>query len=396
MTLRRRAQIGLVVALGIAVLALAALAGVLLGRVGGAGAAGADAAQIAGQLRAAEWTLWLGAATVLALALALGLATLQVGLLGPIEGVARQLALDPALPPLTATEEFARIGEALGHYRRLLDRDRADLAVHLGAAGAMRDAASQAQEHLEQSDRLALVGRVALGVAHEVGGPLAIVQGYLERLRAIEQGVDVASGGGPASEDAGREARLRCIDQAGAAADRIRTILADLSEPGRPRTRDADRPCDLAAVALRVVQQVENHPRAKALQVQLEAATATHPCDASASHVEQVALNLVLNAADATRGVGKVTLRLAQDGDWQVLHVDDDGPGLAAGDRDQVFEPFYTTKDKAGWGLGLAVSRRIAAGYGGTLEAGDSPLGGARFTLRLPVPVSQRRASRRI
>ena len=380
MSLRRRAQWLLLLLLVVALGTLAAFASVLIGRLGRA-ALLADpqaATQLAAQLQAAEIALWLGCAAVLALALALGVAALQLRLVRPIEALQRDIAEDSALEPIAdAGDELGRIAAALAWYRRRLAKDQRDLASQLGAAGALRDAADNAQEQLAQSDRLALVGRLAIGVAHEVGGPLAVAAGQLERLQGLEtRGADL-------------QERLHAIAQTEASLERIHTILADLSQPGLPRTRDADRPCDLAAVALRVQGQAQAHPRCRGVEIALQASQPRHPADASASHVEQIVLNLVLNAADAMKGSGHVDLQVLQDGAWQVLRVDDDGPGVPASDRERIFEPFFTTKEHAGWGLGLAVSRRIAQGYAGELSVGTSDLGGARFELRLPLPRRQ-------
>ena len=107
--------------------------------------------------------------------------------------------------------------------------------------------------------------------------------------------------------------------------------------------------------------------------------------DASASHLEQVLLNLILNASDALQGEGQVRVSIDGGTGGPVLVVDDNGPGVAPADRDRIFEPFYTGKPGSGWGLGLAVSRRMVAQYGGTLRVGDAPGGGARFEVALPM-----------
>lgn len=383
MPLRRRAWIVVLLTLATALVAAAAFAHALLLQIAEAGLQPGTAAiaTLRGQLHGAEVALWLGFAAILALGVGLGLALLRLWLVGPVEQLARDAAADLPTGQI-ALPELERISAALHQLRRAQGRDQADLRAQLDAVGAMRDAAEAVLSRLQEADRLALVGRVALGVAHEVGGPLAIVAAALERLQAMDQ------------EGATPDDRQRCIRHASTATERIHTILSDLSEPGRPRTRDADRPTDLLAVALRVLGLAETHPRCKRLQLGVDATEATHPIDASASHVEQVVLNLVLNAGDATGGEGRVHLAVSRDGDWQILHVDDDGPGIAAADRSRVFEPFFTTKGHAGWGLGLAVSRRIVESYGGMLDVAASPLQGARFTMRLPMPTHQRRGSR--
>ncbi len=326
---------------------------------------------------ATETTLWLGIAAVLAVTFGLGLAAMRLWIIGPVERIARHME-DLPLPP--ESDALARIEAALDWYRRQNARDRVLLAGQLGAVEALRDEAAGARQQLHEADRLALIGRVAMGVSHELGGPLALLTGWLERLRTLE------------AADAPAAQRTRCIDEVERAAQQIERLLTELARPGLQRTRDADRPCDLLAVVLRLQGQAEQHPRLKQLQIQVDANEPTHPADASASHVEQVLLNLLLNAADAMRRQGAVTIRLARDGGWQVIDVDDAGPGVAPALREQIFEPLFSTRETAGgvgqsgWGLGLAVSRRTIAGYGGSLTVADSPQGGARFRLRLPVP----------
>lgn len=346
--------------------------------------------------RATQAALWLGAVAVAALGAALMWSLLQVAVLGRLEQAARTLAADPLAADSAGShrDEITQLLAALDDYRRALGQEQASRASQLEALQSLRGAADAVVAQLRESDRLALVGRVAMGMAHEVGSPLAIVGGYLERLQTLEQ------------QQAPLADRLHCIDQADHALARIHAILSDFAEPGLPRSRIEDRPCDLVAVALRTLGQCEQHPRARRLTLDLQTQQPQHLADASASHIEQVLTNLIVNAADAMRGSGssrggRVDISLVRQGDWQELRVDDDGPGIPAAALEQVFDEFYSTKDRddqasrgSGWGLGLAVSRRIIHGYGGMLTASASPLGGARMTVRLPVAAGQRRAAR--
>lgn len=397
--LRGRVRVALALCLALGLVALAALADMLLVRLGEAAAGqigdptaslGAQLANLRVQVRAAEAVLWLGTASVGALAVALAWLAMHLLVLRRVEAAARTAAAQGDDMPAVQGDELDKLSALLQAYRRQLADERAERSAQLEALGSMRDAADAIAEKLQQADRLALVGRVAMGMAHEIGGPLAIVVGYLERLHALE----VA--GAPADQ------RLRCVDQAQHAADRIHALLSDMAQPGLPQQRDVDRPCDLGAVTLRVAAQAEQHPRAKTLDIALDVSQPQHPADASASHMEQVLLNLVVNAADALKSGGQVRIGVRRDGDWQEATVDDNGPGIAAENRERVFDEFYSTKGggegqatkRSGWGLGLAVSRRIVGRYGGTLVAGDSPLGGARMTLRVPVPANLRKAAR--
>ncbi len=326
---------------------------------------------------ATETTLWLGIAAVLAVTFGLGLAAMRLWLIGPVDRVARHME-DLPLPP--EPDALLRIEAALDWYRRQNARDRLLLAGQLGAVEALRDEAAGARQQLHEADRLALIGRVAMGVSHELGGPLALLAGWLERLRTLE------------ANHAPQDQRTRCIDEVERAAQQIERLLTELARPGLPRTRDADRPCDLLAVVLRLQRQAEQHPRLQQIRLTVEATEPTHPADASASHAEQVLLNLVLNAADAMKRQGDLAIRLHRDGPWQIVDVDDAGPGVPAALRERIFEPLFSTQPtvdrpgQGGWGLGLAISRRTVASYGGSLTVSDSPQGGARFRVQLPVP----------
>ncbi len=397
--LRGRVRIAVAAAVALGLAALTALADVLLAGLGETAAAklGDDTTEVAvhlahlrTQTQAIEVVLWLGALALAALAIALGWSALHLLVLRRIEAAQRTAAENGELAAEGQGDELDALVEALAQYRRQLAGERADRSAQAEALGQLQGAADVVAAQLQQADRLALVGRVAMGLAHEIGGPLAILGGYLERLEALERA------------DAPLDKRMHCIDQARHAADRIHALLSDLAAPGLPQTRELDRPCDLGAVVVRVAAQAEQHPRARTLQVQLDIAEAQHAADASASHMEQVLLNLLVNASDASRGPGKVAMSVRRQGDWQVVYVDDDGPGIEPALRERVFDEFYSTKAadgaqasrRSGWGLGLAVSRRIVERYGGGLRAEDSPLGGARFSLRVPVPGSLRKAAR--
>lgn len=400
MSLRWRLRGWMAMALVLSLILLAAAGDLLIGSLGAQAEAlaqfGADSAVegLRAQFRLARAVLWLAAAAVAFPGVALAWVALQGQVVAPLEQAARGLAADPQAPQRGDLDEIARLKAGLDEYRRALGQEQAGRASQFEALQSLRDAAEAVAQQLQQADRLALVGRVAMGVAHEIGSPLAIVSGYLERLAALE------GQGAPLAE------RQRCIDHASHACQRIHAILSDFAEPGLPRARPSDRPCDLAAVALRVIGQCDQHPRARQLRLELRTSSGQHPADASASHVEQVLMNLVVNAADALRkrgrdAAGRVDIALERQGDWQIVHVDDDGPGIEPEAFERIFDEFYSTKALAteasrgsGWGLGLAVSRRIATSYGGSLSAGASPLGGARMTLRLPVAAAQRQAAR--
>jgi signal transduction histidine kinase len=229
---------------------------------------------------------------------------------------------------------------------------------------AMTAALKHHQEKLVESEKLAGIGRLAAGVAHEINNPLGVILGYAKLLR---KRADPA-----AAED------LAVIEEETLRAKEIVDGLLDLS---RPLPASAER-VDLRALSDDVVSRLRDAHLLDDVAVSVDgaASVAGHP-----EKLRQVLVNLVRNAAEAAGPGGRVTVGVGErDGAVEVA-VRDSGPGIPPELRPRLFEPFFTTKAR-GTGLGLAVSRAIARAHGGELEA-DAPDGrGARFALRLPAP----------
>ena len=221
---------------------------------------------------------------------------------------------------------------------------------------------------LLHSDRLASLGRMAAGIAHEINNPLEGMRNYLQL--AVE---DLRQG---EAESAGRH-----LDNVREGHDRVAAIVRSTL-----RHADADRapkePLDLTEVAQRTVDFARDNPKASGVEIRGPGAGRSVPVRGSSTTLGQLILNLVLNACEAQEGSGRVDVTVeAVDGEG-VVRVDDDGPGLPA-DRDRVFEPFYSTKGSTG--LGLFLCHAIAEDHGGRLTARNRDGGGARLELRLPL-----------
>jgi two-component system NtrC family sensor kinase len=228
---------------------------------------------------------------------------------------------------------------------------------------AMTGSLREHQGQLVQSEKLAGIGRLAAGVAHEINNPLAVILGYARLLqRKAEGGV---------ADD------LRVIEEETVRAKQIVDGLLDLSRP----LASAPERVDLRALSEEVVSRLREARALEGVAVAVEgsASVVGHP-----QKLRQVVLNLVKNAAEASGPGGRVEVRVAAEiGGGASVTVDDTGPGLSAEAHARLFEPFFTTKE-AGTGLGLAVSAGIVRAHGGELDAGGSASGGARFTVRLP------------
>lgn len=228
---------------------------------------------------------------------------------------------------------------------------------------------SRLEREVEQRRRLAALGDVAAAFAHEVRNPLNAVSMALQRLRAEFTAE-------PADEYA------RFVDLVQEEVRRLNTIVEQFLALARPL------PLVPARVAMGdllrgVAALVDEQARAAGVQVRLVVAPGPSEILADRDRIEQVVLNLVLNAIQAMPGGGALTLAAEPRRDGFMLTVDDTGPGIPADIRPRVFDPYFTTKP-GGLGLGLAIARRIVEAHGGTIDAGAAPGGGARFQIRLP------------
>jgi two-component system sensor histidine kinase PilS (NtrC family) len=225
------------------------------------------------------------------------------------------------------------------------------------------------EEAVQRSKRLADLGTLAAGLAHEVRNPLAAISGCVELLRGVQ--------GLPAQDQRVLEIVLRETGRL----DGLLTRFLEFTRPPRPQRV----PTDLAALLGETLDVFAGDPVAAGLQVDRALSTARVACDPD--QVRQVAWNLLANAAQAIqesggRGRIRVSCELTADGGGSVM-VEDDGPGIAPGELTRIFTPFFSTKPK-GTGLGLAVVQRIVDGHGGSVSVASKPGQGARFTVRLP------------
>ena len=316
------------------------------------------------------------------LATAIGGAILWRTVAGPVDRIleaAARLSPSEGLPVLgegegpaltRAAVAFERVALALEEERRRL----AGKVYELNLAGRALD---DAQTSLARSERLATVGRLASGLAHEIGNPLGAISGYVEIARTRL----------PAGADPDLVAAVGRIAEAAARIDRTIRDLLDFASPAPPRLA----PLDLAAVLATAVRLARVQARFRQVEVETQLSSGLPLVLADEHQLGQVLLNLLLNAGDAMHGEGRVVLSAAMVGATGEVElvVADAGPGIAMEHLPRLFEPFFTTKEPGeGTGLGLAISHRIVESLGGALSAENGAAGGAVFRLRLPTAVA--------
>jgi signal transduction histidine kinase len=275
--------------------------------------------------------------------------------------------LAPTAPEL-GPSEFRALARRYNELRSALaERERESEA---------RGALLALEERARGLERLALVDEASASFAHEIGTPLNTMNGHFELLRE-----DLRASG---SDQAARRIDL-VLGQVERVAGIVRAWLTRGAWP-----RPAPRQVDLRQVARRMLDFLEPSLAAAGVTASVKD-EGTTPVRAMGDSelIEQVLLNLIKNAIEALSPGGHITLAAGDDprGSW--LTVTDDGPGMSAEVKEQLFNPFATTKGPLGTGLGLTVSRRLARALGGDLAHEPTPTG-TRWRLTLPSPESAR------
>jgi signal transduction histidine kinase len=259
---------------------------------------------------------------------------------------------------------FGGLGFLVGWLVELRRRERAALAE----LRRQTEALDRARLGLAQSEKLAALGQLAASISHEVRNPLAILRSTIQNLEED-----------PASS---ADVRRTCVflrDEI----DRLSRVTGSIlgfARPVVPRPRPV-RAADLLE-RVRMLQPLEVSEKSLALEVRDLSGGAELEVDADL--LCQALLGLVTNAAQAAPEGAVITLEARRQEREVSLSVIDTGPGVPEGDRERIFEPFYSTRTD-GHGLGLAVVRQIARAHGAAVWVGDNPGGGACFSILLPV-----------
>jgi len=226
------------------------------------------------------------------------------------------------------------------------------------------------QQQLVQSGKLAAIGELAAGVAHEINNPLFAILGLTEfLLKEAEPGSKA-------------ESRLELIQQTGLEIKEIVRALLDFARENAEE-RHVVLMEDVVQSTVDLVRRTNAHKGVEIVDTYDESCAAVM---ASPNQLKQIFLNLIANARQAMPNGGTVAIDVREDGPVVVTTVRDDGPGIEPAALDRIFEPFFTTKRAAGGtGLGLSVSLGIVESHGGTLTVSSEVGRGTEFVLRIPL-----------
>jgi two-component system NtrC family sensor kinase len=282
---------------------------------------------------------------------------------------------------------FNALGDDLREERAARERRLRELEEALRALEAAKTSLEQAQSSLVRSEKLASVGRLAAGVAHEIGNPLSAILGFVELLR----------GGG--LEAAEEDEFLRRVQSE---TERIHRIIRNLLDFARtPSDTKVARAAVVSEAVADAVHLVSPQKDLRGVRIERRIAEDLPEVALDADRLTQVLLNLLLNAADAIESKREreklaadapaadredtILVEALVDGDEVVLRVIDSGTGIDPAVRASLFEPFFTTKPVGrGTGLGLAVCQTIIEEARGSIRAETHASGGACFEIRLP------------
>ncbi len=279
-----------------------------------------------------------------------------------------------AITTISSKMDPGELEGILEAYNEVTERLKQSHEMLRAEVSRLRDQLDEKNKELARRERLAALGEMAAGVAHEIRNPVGGIGLYASLLVK-----DLSDR--PRSEEIAKKI--------GAGVKKVECIISDILAFARGAEPEL-LPTNLWALVERLLVQISPQARVANVSVEVEDSLRNLLVRCDELQVERALLNLIYNAIDATNPEGVVRLfkgGVHEDGKLVGIVVADDGPGLAEENIQRVFNPFFTTKD-SGTGLGLAIVHRIAEAHGGWISVENGVEGGARFELTLPTTTS--------
>jgi two-component system sensor histidine kinase FlrB len=272
--------------------------------------------------------------------------------------------------PVSPAQRIEELGRIILAYSEITEKlqqshDQLNQTVEM-----LREELGEKNKLLERRNRLAALGEMAAGLAHEIRNPLGGIQLYASLLMK-----DLAE----------QPQAQQIVSKISAGVKRLEALVSQVLQFSREMTCNACE-MDLAETIGQVIEMCEAHAIGKQIRVHVDGPSHL-PIHGDPLLLGQAVMNLVLNAIEAMHGPGTVTVRFASppaESDARQFHliVRDTGPGIPSNILDRIFNPFFTTKD-SGTGLGLAIVHRVVEAHNGTIHASNDSGGGAKFEIRI-------------
>ncbi|MBW1721145.1 MAG: HAMP domain-containing protein [Deltaproteobacteria bacterium] len=285
------------------------------------------------------------------------------------------------IPPIEdeSGNEIGELSKALNNMIKRLEENKLQLEQHVESLEKANRELRQAQQEIIRSEKFASVGKLAAGIAHEIGNPIGIVLGYIELLEK-----------GEVSEEEKKDYLERMEEEI----TRINGIIRKLLDFSRPSEGEPEV-VSVHDSLRKTLDILAPQPMMSEVTVHLHLEARKDRVFADSNQLQQVFLNVIMNAADAMaegnpggerEDSGSLTIRSeCRDGAIELV-FQDTGPGIGPEDLSRIFDPFFTTKEPGkGTGLGLSVSYSIIEGLGGTMEAESRPGEGTRIRITIPL-----------
>lgn len=232
----------------------------------------------------------------------------------------------------------------------------------------------RSEEKLRQAERLASVGTLAAGIAHEINNPIGAILLYAQTALRLQND--------PSASGKSREALGEIVEQC-RRCDRIIKSLLQFSREGTAEMWETDVP----AVARRALKNLNKEAEARGVSLELREGGALPAIIADGTAIEQVFVNLVRNAIQASRDGCRVRVTLGKNGSRMEIAVADEGRGIPGEKLGRIFDPFSTDREnEGGTGLGLSIVHGVVESHGGSIDVESEPGRGSTFRITLPLP----------
>lgn len=284
----------------------------------------------------------------------------------------------PSFPDISKNE-IGNLSRSLSNMLKRLDENKKELQDHISSLEKANIELKQAQDEIIRSEKLASVGRLSAGVAHEIGNPIGIILGYLDLIKK-----------GNIDEDE----KADFLDRVESEIARVNLIIKQLLDFSRSSSGKPEK-AHTHELVMRAVDIMRPQPMMEQIHVRFELNALNDHIFVDPNYLQQVFLNIIMNAADALMDKAipgsenddkALIIESKNIGQFIEIRIVDNGPGMPKEALDHIFDPFYTTKEPGrGTGLGLSVSYRIIESYRGTISA-ESRMGeGTTIIIKLPI-----------
>lgn len=272
--------------------------------------------------------------------------------------------------PDVSENEMGQLNRSLKMMLKRLEENKEELQAHITSLEKANEEIRRTQAELIKSEKLASVGRLATGIAHEIGNPMGIILGYMDLLKR---------------NDLTAQERVDFLSRVESEITRINGIIRQLLDFSRPAGGEPEE-TNVHQVILATLKMLEPQPLMAGIDPDIQFHAEKDAIWADPNQLQQVFLNIIMNAADAMTSEKSLSIRTSNIDNNIRIQFEDNGIGIPEEDLGGIFDPFYTTKPPGkGTGLGLSVSYTIIKGLGGNIRARNNPGPGVTIILDIPL-----------